>query len=353
MRIRRTFHGWVVAATGLVACGGPAEQPDPAASAEHPRWATHFHWESNGEVLVLEGGIRVAHTARHAADWVVEEGAQIATWSTTHVSLLEAYGGLSHWAGGTSCEYVQSEAALARIHSAVATDYGNDVGHALEQLHRHPPGAITVFPFYDAFEGAVLPEGLPVLPITEYLESHPLGRAEWMRAFGWLTGQRAQADSAFAEVERRYLAWSGMKPTRSWKVLTGSIDGDAFWAPSGNSFIAQFLEDAGVDYVFADRAAAGSIPVGFEELIALNGEVDSWGVVWNDPDSLTWEDVSKAHPVYAAMKPKSGAVFMANTRTCDYFGALVAAPDVLLANLVDLFHGEGEVPGCFQWVKVP
>lgn len=349
------LNGRTLLAIALCAmgCGEPEGVSVAEVQREAPRWATHFHWEESGRVLVLEGGVRVVRDAPKEGEQSVGDNAQLATWSTTHVALLEAFGGLDHWAGGTSLEYLQSPTARDYVAAGAAVDYGADAGAAMEQLHLHPPSAVTVFPFYDPFEGMVMPAELPVLPITEYLEPHPLGRAEWMRAFGWMVGMEAEADAAFEAVESRYEALREGARQRSWRVFTGSLDGDAFWAPSGSSFIAQLLADAGVEYAFADDRREGSVPVDFEQLMLLNAEVDTWGVVWHDPDSLTWEEVEAAHPIYAELRPNHGAIFAANTRTCDYFGQMVAAPDLLLRDLVDLFHGSGTEAGCFEWIAVP
>ena len=347
-----------VAAWAVVGCApAPGTQGDDAGEIR-PRWAERFHWEDGGRVLVLHGEdeVRLVHEAPQAGERRIGEGEGIATWSTTHVALMEAFGGLDHWAGASGCQYLHSEEALARLADGRARDFEEDAGAALEQLLWQPPAAVTTFPFHNPFDGLSLPDAVPVLPITEYLESHPLGRAEWMRAFGWLVGESEAADSAFAAVEARYLRLrdEASEHESEWlQVFTGSIDGDAFWAPSGNSFIAQFLADAGVHYAFAAHEAPGSIPVDFEELIALNNQVDTWGLVWHDADSITWEEIAATHPVYAELQPHSGAIFAANTRTCDYFGALVAAPDDLLADLIDLFHGEGGGVGCFEWIETP
>lgn len=348
----------LVLAAVAAGCAPSPEVELPGDGVIRPRWAERFHWEDGGRVLVLQGDheVRLVHGEPREGEWPVGRGEGVATWSTTHVALLEAFGGLGAWAGGSGCQYLHSEEALARLADGRARDFGDDAGAALEQLLWEPPAAVTTFPFHNPFEGVNVPAGIPVLPITEYLESHPLGRAEWMRAFGWLVGQTQAADSAFAAVESRYVALrdsAAVHESEWFQVFTGSIDGDAFWAPSGRSFIAQFLADAGVHYAFAQHDTPGSIPVDFEELIALNNQVDAWGLVWHDADSITWEEIAATHPVYAELQPHSGAIFAANTRTCDYFGALVAAPDDLLADLIDLFHGSGGGVGCFEWIETP
>lgn len=353
------FKEWtfILACAAVMGCNPPLETAPQSNGTLEPVWASHFHWEEGGRVLVLEGeeDLRIVHDAPRPGEVHFPAGASLATWSTTHVSLIEAYGGLGAWAGGTGCKYLQSEAALSRIASGEAIDYGSDAGEVLEQLLWHPPGGIAIFPFYDPFEGLALPEGMPVLPIQEYLESHPLGRAEWMRVFGWLSGQSAQADSAFFEVERKYIALREQAAQvvgqrKRLDVFTGSIDGDAFWAPSGGSFISTFLEDAGVNYVFSDDLRGGSIPISFESLLHLNDSVDTWGLIWRDEDSITWKEIADTHPIFSQLAPKSSSIFAANTRTCDYFGAMVAEPDVLLGDLVALFHGESEDAGCFNWI---
>lgn len=356
MHLRWTFLLLWLTCLGCVHVAGDA--PD-GSTAIHPRWAQHFHWEEDGRVLVLHADVpvRVVKGIPNSGETGLPvQDCRLATWSTTHVALLESFGGLDGWAGGTGCAYLQSSEALKRLEAGSAMDLGEDANSALEKLLWNPPGAVTVFPFHDPFEGLHLPADIPALPVTEYLEPHPLGRAEWMRAFGWLIGQNQAADSVFAAVESRYLAlqeWASTNATSELLVFTGSIDGDAFWAPSGKSFIAQFLKDAGVRYAFAEHQSPGSIPVSFEELLDLNRQVDTWGLVWNDADSITWPEIAASHPVYASLLPRSGLLFAANTRTCDYFGTMVATPDILLADLIDLFHGDGGGDGCFEWIPAP
>ena len=61
-------------------------------------------------------------------------------------------------------------------------------------------------------------------------------------------------------------------------------------------------------------------------------------------------------PRHRLLVPPSGRLFGANAAECDYFGALVAQPDALLADLVALFHPErapGNGAGCFRWLDAP
>ena len=81
--------------------------------------------------------------------------------------------------------------------------------------------------------------------MTEYLEPHPLGRAEWMVPLAWIVGDSAAGAEAFDAVETRYEKWL-MRPVKTGKrVFTGSVADGVWHAPGQGSFVAQWIKDAG------------------------------------------------------------------------------------------------------------
>ena len=69
------------------------------------------------------------------------------------------------------------------------------------------PDAIMLSPFENSGGyGRVGKLGVPVIECADYMETSPLGRAEWLRFYGLLVGQEQRGDSLFAQIEKEYLA---------------------------------------------------------------------------------------------------------------------------------------------------
>ncbi|ASC69534.1 hypothetical protein XM38_004610 [Halomicronema hongdechloris C2206] len=109
--------------------------------------------------------------------------------------------------------------------------------------------------------------------VAEYLEPSPLGQAEWLKFTALFFNQEAQAEAEFAAIATEYEALTRLtasiqaRPT----VLTGfSYDG-TWYVPGGQSYVAQLLEDAGADYLWAEVEQTGSVPLDFEA-VCMTGQ---------------------------------------------------------------------------------
>jgi len=283
----------------------------------------------------------------------------LATLSTTHLALISVWdSACTHWSGGAYVEFIRWEPALEKLAQSEAQDIGGEPEVDREKLLALKPSALTIYPFGDPLEGVNVRREIPVVPILEYLESHPLGRAEWMRAMGWLMGDSSarRADLKFLEVSNSYerlrleLTQKPMKP----RVFTGSVQQGTWHAPGSKSFIARLLADAGLDYIIDADSDRDNVEVPLEEMIVLSQTADAWGLVLHHPEALTRTSFLKADERHAMLLPPTRQVFVANTSQCDYFGWWVARPDAMLENLVALFDDSRpwshEVEPCFEWI---
>jgi hypothetical protein len=129
------------------------------------------------------------------------------------------------------------------------------------------PDILFVYPFGGKSYEKFLSQGIGCVQVSEYLEKHPLGRAEWIRLFGCLLGKQALADRMFNEIESQYviLRDSIAKGIANRPVVfAGSMDGDRWAVPSANSYLATLFYDAGARYVFSDTSATGNLVLPFE-----------------------------------------------------------------------------------------
>ncbi len=186
--------------------------------------------------------------------------------------------------------------------------------------------------------------GLTVMLNADWLEAHPLGRAEWIKVFGVIYDRRREADSIFAVVEREYLALAArVRPTGAVPVVGGRSWRGTWYVPGGNSYVARLLKDAGAVYPWASDSSTGSIPLTAE----LVWQQSKSAQVWLNPDEFrSRAAMLKEDARYGKFDAfKSGRIWNKTKRHTaaggnDYWELGVARPDWLLADLVAILHPE-------------
>ena len=185
--------------------------------------------------------------------------------------------------------------------------------------------------------------GVPLVECADYMETSPLGRAEWIRFYGRLFGRAAEADSVFAQVERSYralaskVAGAGHRP----KVLSDLKSGSAWYVPAGRSTTGRIYADAGGDYVFAGLEGSGSVPMSFETVYGKARDADIWLIKYNAPVDKTCDDLRRDYAPYAGFKAfQDRQIYGCNTAARPFYEETPFHPERLLADLVKMFHPE-------------
>ncbi len=270
---------------------------------------------------------------------------RIATVSTTHISLFAAIDQLQPLVGTAFADRIFNPAARQLIDAKRISDLSGEKDLDTEKTLAAAPHIITSYPYGNNQYERLQEAGCIVIPFSEYLETHPLGRAEWIIAAGFLTGHVAEAQAVFQEIELRYLNLANqIKAATALEqpvVFTGSHANGMWYAPSGDSFMGVFTADAGAKYLFSDHREPGNISLDFETLIARAMEADYWGKVIYTPGELTLADLRADDIRYAELPAfQKGQVFYCNAAETDYFGDAIVQPDVILADLIKIFHPE-------------
>lgn len=200
--------------------------------------------------------------------------------STTHIPLLDYLGETDKLIGFPTTDYISSEKMRQRIDERKVTELGIDKGLNLERLAVLKPGVVmgyTMSSDYGQFK-KIEELGIPVVINSEYLEEHPLGRAEWIRFMGLFFDKQKEADSVFAAIEENYLLARGKaehlaeRPT----VLSGIVYGDAWFLPAGENYAAKLFRDAGCRYLWEDSRGNGFLEISFESVYDKAHDADLW-----------------------------------------------------------------------------
>jgi iron complex transport system substrate-binding protein len=267
--------------------------------------------------------------------------------STTHIPLLDYLGETQSLIGFPTTDYISSEKMRQRIAAGKVMELGIDNGLNLERLAVLNPGLVMGYSMsadYGQFR-KIEALGIPVVINGEYLEQHPLGRAEWIKFMGLFFNKERQADSVFSAIEKNYLETKAAVTGASDRpaVLSGIVYGDAWFLPGGENYAARLFRDAGCLYVWKDNDSNGFLQLSFESVYEKAHDADLWV---GTGTFKTLEELRAADHRYARFKAfQKKQVYnydarIGSTGGNEYLELGYLRPDLILRDLVKIAHPE-------------
>lgn len=266
---------------------------------------------------------------------------RVALTSTTHASFISALHRADAVVGCAYLDRLRDPLVAARARSGKVEEIARADGLDRERVLMLAPDALFTYPYGN--EGKANAFGkVPVIPVAEYLERHPLGRAEWVRAFGMLLGKGAAADSLFKGIAERYQrAVAGVPRDGTPAVFFGSSWKGTWSVPAGNSYMDRLIADAGGHYLFSDRSAPGNIDIDLETVLQVGAKAEYWGRILALGRPVLVADVAGDDGRILDLPAfKDHGCFYANSEASDLFGQAGLEPDVVLLDLIAIFHPE-------------
>jgi iron complex transport system substrate-binding protein len=262
-------------------------------------------------------------------------------YSSVHTGVMTELGCFDAVKGVTDAQYFNVPAIKKGIADGKIVDCGSSMGPTVEKVIALKPDAILLSPYQDAVYGQITKLGIPVIECADYMEYTPLGRAEWVKFFGELLGKRAQADSIYNRVVRDYNDLKGRIAATSTRpsVVTEMVIGGVWNVPGGHSYMAQFLKDAGANYLWADNKDTGSLNLDFNQVLARAQNADIWLIKAFNIHS--YADVKGAYSLndsFSAFKKRH--IYVCDTEKTTFYQDFPFHPEVLLYEYAGIFHPE-------------
>jgi len=269
----------------------------------------------------------------------------IACTSTTHIPLLDYLNESDKLTGFTSTDLITSEKIRKRVDEGHVIELGMDKNINLEKLLVLKPDMLMGYMISsDMGQFKKIRElGIPVIINAEYLERHPLGRAEWIKFMALFFNKEKQADSVFRIVEKEYENTKNLVGQTSPQpsVLSGVLYGDAWFLPGGENYASSILKDAGCRYLWADDPSTGYLQLSFEAVYEKAHNADLWIGV-GTYESL--QEIKNADLRYTRFKPfTEKSVYTYNARKgakggSEFMELGYLRPDIILKDLVKIAH---------------
>lgn len=271
----------------------------------------------------------------------------IACMSLTHVSFIEKLNKENTIVALSGLDYVSSLKINEQIANGAIKEMGQ--GHNLnyEMLVEQHPDFIMGYGI-DASSNNYMDKlqtlDLKIVLNSEYMETHPLGKAEWIKFIAAFYDEDELATSIFNKIEGEYLELVKLTSTIKDKptVFTGMPWNGAWYIPGAKSFQAQILKDAGANYLWSEgNDEKSSLTKAKEIVIDEAYEADFW-INQNSYNSV--KSIVGYDGKFAGFKSIKNQKLYNNDKRLndksgnDYWETGVVQPQVVLKDLIKIFH---------------
>ena len=302
---------------------------------------------------------------------------RIVAMSSSHVAMLDAIGCAERIVGLSGCQFIYNSDLCKSIAEGEISEVGYDSAFDFEKISALKTDIVLLYGL--AGEAKSITDKLdelriPYIYIGDYLESNPLGKAEWVVALASLCGVEEQGLEFFAGVEERYNALQNQKHCSAYKpkVMLNLPYRDTWFMPSHNSYMVRLIEDAGGEYILKTQDERGktkeenlstrnsqlatkSTPISLEEALVLAMKADFW---INLGQMASVEEVCATAPRFAKVDAvRFGRLYNNTKRTnesrgSDFWESGAIRPDLILQDLVKILHYEVPTDSLYYYKKL-
>lgn len=293
------------------------------------------------------------YTGQH----IVGHADRVVCMSTSHIAMLDAIECVDAVVGVSGKQYITNEAV---VNNPAVKDIGYDSNLNYEALVLLNPDVVLMYGVSaanDAVTAKLRDLGIPYLYLGDYTEELPLGKAEWVVVIAEIMGRRERGEEVFAQIAQRYneVRGSVVRSDDAPKVMFNLPYQDVWYMPSDDSYMVQFVEDAGGRYIYKGKnPSGGSKGISLEEAYMLVSDTDIW---LNAGQCSTMEELRNSAPHFANTPVVlAGEVYNNNRRRTeaggsDFWESAIVRPDVVLSDLVTIIAGGDDETYYYQQLK--
>jgi iron complex transport system substrate-binding protein len=266
--------------------------------------------------------------------------------SSTHVAFITALNELPSIKGISGVKNVYNPTICEAANKGKIFETGFENNLNFEKILQSNPDVVFAYGVGSESTGYIqkLEElGIHVILIGEYLEEHPLARAEWIKLFGVFFDKLDTAEIIFNNIDSSYQSWkqkASSFPDRP-KIMT-SLPWNGTWYISGSkTYMAKLIEDAGGDYLWKDINSNISLPIDYEKAFDRSKEADFWINIGQAKDKkyiLAIDKRLSLLPAFKTGKLYNNVARIAPQGGNDYWESGTLNPNIILSDLVKIFH---------------
>lgn len=284
---------------------------------------------------------------------------RVASMSSVYSLMLMALGEANSIAAIDNAEYYTDPFIQRQVSEGKIAELSKGPQIEVEKTLALKPDLLLTFGMGDPaadLDKKLLQAQVPVAISLDHLEETPLARAEWIKFYACFFNKQRQADSIFSASEKKYRELKALvkDETKKPTVLTEIKYGDTWYVPSGISYVANLIADAGGDYFWKDDRKTGSTPLSFETVYTRAKDCDVWINTYNlnsKKELLAYDaryglfNAYKKDRVYNNNKVQNAKGYS------NYWETAMLQPEAVLADLIAIFYPERMPSHVFTYYK--
>jgi iron complex transport system substrate-binding protein len=269
---------------------------------------------------------------------------KVAVCTGVYAGIWKSLGRMNSIVAVCEPQYIELPEVKRGVADGKIIDLGLATAIDLEKLIAVSPDILIISPFENTTYGRLEKTGIPVVEDASYMEDSPLGRAEWIKFEAVFAGEDELAEEIFSKIETKYRSLCAMvaKTKERPTVFAEKKYSQVWYVPGGNSYVGRFFNDAGANYLWRNLPQSGSVPLSFETVFDKAEKAQFWLIKYNNANAdLTYSDLKSEYELYANFDAfKQKRIFGLNSGKTSYYEVGPMEPDVILADLVHVFHPE-------------
>jgi iron complex transport system substrate-binding protein len=285
---------WIFALSITISCSVKPESKNRLEPVFIPSYAKGFLVEKFNDTKVLsiisdmgdkdtiryvlrESDKKVPFELNHLTIIDIPVGRIIPT-SSTFIPYLEELRVDSAIIAFPNINYISSDSVYVRALNKEIIDIGENEMMNLELIYNLKPDLLMAFSLNGKISGHDFLEraNIPIIYNGDWREKTPLARSEWMYVYGYLFSEVDLADDYFKTLADNYNKLKKSEIDIEKTVISGSVFNGIWYAPGGNSFMATFYKDAGLNYIYSSNQQTGSISLDPEAALFESKDAKYW-----------------------------------------------------------------------------
>lgn len=271
--------------------------------------------------------------------------------SSSHVALMASLNEHESISAISGTGFITNEKVQELIAEGKIADIGTEELPNYEKIISLRPDVVIAYGVAgnsNAYIENLKRYGVKVLTIGEYLENDPLGKLEYIKLFGLLTGKEEMADSIYNSVCREYLQTKeqvagiiGNNAART-KVLINAPYKGTWMIPGQENYISRLVRDAGGVILGSKEGKSLSSQMSFEQVYQIALQAD----IWLHTNAInTMHELANENPLFKNIPSfQQGKVYNNTLITSNGGSAFwetgIVEPHKILQDLATLLHPE-------------